>query len=159
MIRLNVQRWAIRWALGCVNPASWVPLATGHGFTQPRVHLLAQEKVDMNDGLFCTCLVKVLKNTAPSRSILLIPKYWALDSLWLDMFLIHYSTWKSRAKSKIVLSNMLARHVMGHWNYVRAALLHVLASYYGRDAFLHAGCLLWLLRPSFLAVWNSDNNF
>ena len=37
----DVQGSAIRWALGCVNPASWFPLAVGGKFTQPRVHLLA----------------------------------------------------------------------------------------------------------------------
>ena len=26
---LHIQRLAIRWALGCVNPASWLPLAAG----------------------------------------------------------------------------------------------------------------------------------
>ena len=36
----NVQGWAKEWALGCVNPASWFPLAAGVEFTQPRVHLL-----------------------------------------------------------------------------------------------------------------------
>ena len=28
-------------ALGCVNPASWLPLAAGGEFTQPRAYLLA----------------------------------------------------------------------------------------------------------------------
>ena len=27
MLNKHVQRWDIRWALGCVNPASWLPLA------------------------------------------------------------------------------------------------------------------------------------
>ena len=36
-----VQKWAIRWSLGCVNPASWLPLTTWGEFTQPRAHLLA----------------------------------------------------------------------------------------------------------------------
>ena len=36
-----VQRWAKMWALGCVNPASWLPLALGCKFTQPRTHLIA----------------------------------------------------------------------------------------------------------------------
>ena len=30
-----------RWSLGCVNPASWLPLAAVGDFTQPRAHLLA----------------------------------------------------------------------------------------------------------------------
>ena len=34
-------QWAIRWALGCVNHASRLPLAVGHEFTQPRARLLA----------------------------------------------------------------------------------------------------------------------
>ena len=38
---LNIQGSAKRWALGCVIPASWVPLAAEREFTQPRVHLLA----------------------------------------------------------------------------------------------------------------------
>ena len=37
--RCDVQRWVIRWALGCVNPTSGLPLATGREFTQPRAHL------------------------------------------------------------------------------------------------------------------------
>ena len=37
---IQIQRWAIRWSLGCVNPASWLPLATGCEFTQPRAHLI-----------------------------------------------------------------------------------------------------------------------
>ena len=37
-----LQGSAKRWALGCVNSASWLPLAAGWGeFTQPRAHLLA----------------------------------------------------------------------------------------------------------------------
>ena len=35
-------RWDIRRSLGCVNPASWLPLATWHKFTQPRAHFIAQ---------------------------------------------------------------------------------------------------------------------
>ena len=29
------------WSLGCVNPSSWLPVATGNEFTQPRACLLA----------------------------------------------------------------------------------------------------------------------
>ena len=36
----QIQVSAERWALGCVNPASWLPLMIVR-FTQPRVHLLA----------------------------------------------------------------------------------------------------------------------
>ena len=32
----------IRWFLGCLNPASWLPLAAGREFTQPRAHSFAQ---------------------------------------------------------------------------------------------------------------------
>ena len=35
------ERWSIRRVLGCVNPASWLPLAAGCEFTQPRAHLIA----------------------------------------------------------------------------------------------------------------------
>ena len=38
----SIQESAKRRALGCVNPASWLPLATGREFTQPRDHPLAQ---------------------------------------------------------------------------------------------------------------------
>ena len=31
-----IQGSAIRWALGCVNPASWLPLAAEGEFTHPR---------------------------------------------------------------------------------------------------------------------------
>ena len=41
-VDLSIQRSAKRWALGCVNPTSWLPLATGREFTQPRAHLIAQ---------------------------------------------------------------------------------------------------------------------
>ena len=37
----DVQRWDKEWTLGCVNPASWLSLAAGGEFTQPRVHSLA----------------------------------------------------------------------------------------------------------------------
>ena len=37
----TVQGSAKRWALGCVNPAFWIPLAAGGVFTEPRVYLLA----------------------------------------------------------------------------------------------------------------------
>ena len=30
-----------KWSLGCVNPASSLPLAAGHEFTQPRAHSFA----------------------------------------------------------------------------------------------------------------------
>ena len=43
----SIKRWAIRWTLGCVNPASWLPLAAGRKFTQLRAHLIAQ-------ALFCS---------------------------------------------------------------------------------------------------------
>ena len=33
----NEQGWAKEWTLGCVNPASWLPLAVGGEFTQLRV--------------------------------------------------------------------------------------------------------------------------
>ena len=39
---IYIQRWAIWWALGCVKPASWLPLAAGREFTQPRACLIAQ---------------------------------------------------------------------------------------------------------------------
>ena len=32
---------AKRWALGCVNPTSWLPWPRGGVFTQPRAHLIA----------------------------------------------------------------------------------------------------------------------
>ena len=38
---VQVQGWAKEWALGCVNPASWLPLAAGGEFTQPRAHSFA----------------------------------------------------------------------------------------------------------------------
>ena len=38
---IDVQGSANRWALGCVNPAPWLPLASGGEFTQTRAHLLA----------------------------------------------------------------------------------------------------------------------
>ena len=38
---LSVQGLAERWALGCVNPTSWLSLASWREFTQPRAHLLA----------------------------------------------------------------------------------------------------------------------
>ena len=41
---------AIRWALGCVNPASWLPLAAGREFTQPRDHLMAHLCASIQDG-------------------------------------------------------------------------------------------------------------
>ena len=31
-----IQGWAKEWALGCVNPASWLPPAAGGEVTQPR---------------------------------------------------------------------------------------------------------------------------
>ena len=38
----DVPRWAIRWALGCVNPISWLPLADWREFTQPGANLKAR---------------------------------------------------------------------------------------------------------------------
>ena len=35
------ERWALRWALGCVNTASWLPLAVGREFMQPRAYIFA----------------------------------------------------------------------------------------------------------------------
>ena len=37
-----VQRWAIRWALGCVSSAFWLILPAGCEFTQPRIYLIAE---------------------------------------------------------------------------------------------------------------------
>ena len=37
----NIQGSAKEWSLGCVIPASWLPLAAGARFTQPRDHSLA----------------------------------------------------------------------------------------------------------------------
>ena len=53
------QRSAEKWALGCVNPASWFPPAAGGEFTQPRVHLLADP---------CTYISKKLKDPAAMRN-------------------------------------------------------------------------------------------
>ena len=41
-IQFNIQGWAKEWALGCVNPATWLSLAAGGEFTQPRAHSFAQ---------------------------------------------------------------------------------------------------------------------
>ena len=38
----HVEGWAKEWTLGCVNPASWLSLAAGGEFTQPRDHSFAQ---------------------------------------------------------------------------------------------------------------------
>ena len=38
---MHQQGSAKRWALGCVNPASSLPLSAGGEFTQPRAYLLA----------------------------------------------------------------------------------------------------------------------
>ena len=48
---LYVQGSAKRWALGCVNPDSWLPLAAGGEFTQPRANLLTEP---------CICITLVL---------------------------------------------------------------------------------------------------
>ena len=37
----KIQKWAIRWFLGCVNLTVCLPLAAGYEFTQPRAHLIA----------------------------------------------------------------------------------------------------------------------
>ena len=37
-----IQGCAKEWTLGCMNPASWLPLAAGCKFTQPRDHSFAQ---------------------------------------------------------------------------------------------------------------------
>ena len=37
-----IQIWDKEWNIGCVNAVSWLILATGHEFTQPWVHLIAQ---------------------------------------------------------------------------------------------------------------------
>ena len=37
----SIQGSAKSWSISCVNPASWLPLAAGGEFTQPRAHLLA----------------------------------------------------------------------------------------------------------------------
>ena len=50
---LYVQGWAKGWALGCVNPASWLPLAARHEFTQPRAHLIAQLYICILPSLPC----------------------------------------------------------------------------------------------------------
>ena len=39
---VNVQGWAKEWSLGCVNPASWLPLYAWCEFTQPRHPFFAQ---------------------------------------------------------------------------------------------------------------------
>ena len=36
--KLNIQGWTKEWSLGCVIPASWLLLAVGARFTQPRDH-------------------------------------------------------------------------------------------------------------------------
>ena len=49
--------WAELKSIGCVNPASWLPLATGSEFTQPRGHSFAQPcKV-----LFCSRLLEIFR--------------------------------------------------------------------------------------------------
>ena len=44
--KIVLQRRVIRWAPGCVNPASWFPLAAGDKLTQPKAHLIAQLALD-----------------------------------------------------------------------------------------------------------------
>ena len=46
-VNIKLQGSAKEWSLGCVIPASWLPLAAGARFMQPRVHSLADP---------CTCL-------------------------------------------------------------------------------------------------------
>ena len=51
----ELQSWAKECSLGCVNPASWLPLAAGHEFTQPRDHLIAnlcKKHSAMHDAVF-----------------------------------------------------------------------------------------------------------
>ena len=38
----QLQGWAKEWSLGCMIPASWLPLAAGRQFTQPRNHSVAR---------------------------------------------------------------------------------------------------------------------
>ena len=56
ILLLTIQRWAIRWALGCVNSGSWLPLATGRKFTQPRAHLISQLYIFRNECSFSMAL-------------------------------------------------------------------------------------------------------
>ena len=39
---VGLHTWTKNWTLGCVNPASTLPLAAGGEFTQPRDHSFAQ---------------------------------------------------------------------------------------------------------------------
>ena len=43
----TLQGWEKKWALGCVNPASWLPPAAGGEFTQPRAHSFAHLGIHM----------------------------------------------------------------------------------------------------------------
>ena len=57
---------AKRWTQGCVNPASWLPLATGGMFTQPRAHLLPDP---------CTCVLQAKLLQPNSKNYVLVTEY------------------------------------------------------------------------------------
>ena len=54
--RIKLQGSAKRWALGCVNPASWLSLAAEREFTQPRDHYFAQP-----------CIVQPCRNASATK--------------------------------------------------------------------------------------------
>ena len=85
---LCVQRWTIRWALGCVNPTSWLPLAMGRKFTQPRDHPIALLCTDARVLILMQTikLIMVWKygwiaHPGIESMLHLMPSWWFLESL------------------------------------------------------------------------------
>ena len=63
---LDIQRWAKEWMVGCVNTASWLPLAAGCEFSQPRARSFGQpciyfaDKEGVNNSPIQTLYVEAL---------------------------------------------------------------------------------------------------
>ena len=66
-----VQRLAIRWALGCVNPPPGARGSQEAGFTQPRVHLVAHLCITSKKLIIDHILQMII--TVPSLIHLLLP--------------------------------------------------------------------------------------
>ena len=86
--RYYIQGSAKRWALGCMNPASWLPMAMGREFTQPRDYLTIAQPCSPNctskhfnlwrsgQGLqaviFLSVIPKTIGNTIPIFGVLTV---------------------------------------------------------------------------------------
>ena len=119
----NIKNWAKQWSLGWVNPASWLPLAAGGEYTQPRDHSFAQPCICLAQSQLNVCLNYLIGKSYSFRcygscnDVCFVSDVDCFTRLWL----IYQPPWINGSIQGREMRN-LSSAILGPWRFPLSSL-------------------------------------